>query len=211
MIEIFKNKKIKPDKTGCKSKLSKFNKIELCEEHFIGEGRDRLCYRHPYKDLLCIKIPKHKEKQTRREIEYFNFCKKKNKDLSFISTFHGRVETNYGQGYLYDLALDKSNKPSMTMETALKNKETTIEELKKPLEELYLKIYKNSIYFYDVNLRNVCVINNGKVKHLYIIDGIKNENIDLITRRAPFINKLLIKKRWRIFYKKIMKYKNNID
>jgi hypothetical protein len=74
----------------------------------IGEGQERICYRHPEDPDKIIKLQKgSSDKQTRRELElYRRLARRKNTDYSQLPRYYGKVKTNLGEGFVTDLIRD---------------------------------------------------------------------------------------------------------
>ena len=68
----------------------------------IGQGQERICYRHPHDDSRLIKIQRgESDKQTRRDLRlYRDLSRRGMQDYSHIPRFHGFVDTNLGRGFV---------------------------------------------------------------------------------------------------------------
>lgn len=56
----------------------------------IGRGMERICYANPNNPKTCFKVSRlGHDVQSRREIHYFNFLKKRNISADFLPTYYG--------------------------------------------------------------------------------------------------------------------------
>jgi len=154
--------------------------IEIKKKHYIGEGLERKCYHHPDNSNLCIKIgkPEIEEERLYKEIKYYN--KIKNKDVSkfdylFYSKYYGRVETNKGNGFVYELVKDETTlRVSLTLRHYLEMVNSPIPDkiIVEELKRLKQQMITHRIFVGDLRARNICckILKDGSVR-LIIIDG----------------------------------------
>lgn len=169
----------------------------LTDELIVGKGRDRICYEHPSNTNLCIKVSRVKEKQSKREVSYFNFLIKTNTDLSKISIFHGKVNTNKGIGYTFDLIRDHDGKVSKTLRQCLELQEFTIQWIQPQLMELKKYLTANKICIRDISPSNISCQRTPIGINLFIIDGVSNANINPLTIRLQSLVNASINKAWK--------------
>lgn len=134
--------------------LKVIKEIYLTDELVVGKGRDRICYEHPNDSNLCIKVSINNDKQSSREVRYFNFLIKRNTNLSKISIFRGNVKTNKGLGYTFDLIRDYDGKVSKTLRQCLESQEFTIQWIQPQLVELKKYLIDNKICVRDISPSN---------------------------------------------------------
>jgi hypothetical protein len=95
------------------------NKVILSEKEFVGEGIQKRCYIHPNDNSLCIKIvfthSKYSQKQPIREMKYNE--KLKNRNIPILPKYYGKISTNFGEGYMYELVKDDvgGDKPAISL------------------------------------------------------------------------------------------------
>jgi hypothetical protein len=178
-------------------------KIQLSDSLIIGKGRDRICYEHPTAYGQCIKISKTNDKQSMREMSYFSFLKRKNTDLSKISTFLDSVETSKGLGYAFLLIRDHDGKISKTLRQRLQSKEFTTDDIRPLLSDLKKYLINNKICVKDISPSNIsCQITVTGI-NLMIIDGVSNSNINPFTIRLDTLINAAIDKAWRGLERKL--------
>lgn len=90
--------------------------LTLNEIDLIARGWHRECYQHPDDEHRCVKIVVNgDETETKREQAYYQFLEKSLSDWRSVPRFHGNVETNLGQGAVFDLVRDDDGKISRTL------------------------------------------------------------------------------------------------
>jgi hypothetical protein len=179
--------------------------IYLTDELIVGKGRDRICYEHPNNSNLCIKISINNDKQSKREVSYFNFLRKKNTDLSKISIFREKVNTSKGIGYTFDLIRDHDKKISKTLRQCLESQEFTIESVQPQLNELKKYLISNKICVRDISPSNISCERTLNGVNLFIIDGVSNSNINPLTIRLRILVNKSINKAWKTLNRKLRK------
>jgi len=188
--------------------FSKHPIIVLDEEHYIAEGHTQKCYKHPEHKNLCIKIVKYNPSSGSRnihEIDYYEKLKKKHKKYAypFYSKYYGTVNTNLGNGYIFDLIRDiPTNEISLTLCDYLKMKNAPFSDdlLTQELDRLKKMMIEYKVVARDLYARNICckVISNTSIK-LVIIDGMGHRDFIPLVDYFSFFTKLKIE---RIFEKK---------
>jgi hypothetical protein len=154
--------------------------IILNKKHYIAEGLERICYYHPTNLNLCIKIGKIgvDVKRLDFEVSYYNKIsnKYKNYEYEFHTKYYGKIQTNLGIGYVYDIVRDqKSNKISLTLRDYLLTKNSPINDsiIKMALNRLKSCMIRNKIFVGDLRARNLCckIMNDNSIE-LIVIDGL---------------------------------------
>jgi len=189
---------------------------KLLDSSLLGRGTKRLVYIDPDDNSKCIKIllGKASIRDAKREEKYFNYLQKKEISFDHLVSYYGKIETNKGEGYCFDLCRDFDGKISGTLASYLNNNKKFI-LLKNILEEIQiLKTYieKNRIFVGDPNLKNILYqrlsSNTGK---LVIVDGIGNSELIPVSNYIDYFAKRKINRIFQRFYKKLLKHKNYRD
>lgn len=185
------------------------DKIILDDSLFIGEGGSRICYIHPYEKDLCIKVTKKKsdKRSVRREVGYFKRLNKRGKSFDMISKYIGKVQTDQGEGEIYELVRDYDGHISKDLKYYLNLRDEGLNrKIMKLVEELRQYLIKEDILFSDLCSHNILLkrINQSEYK-LMVIDGIGDNNqIPLL----EYIYSLGIKKsirKWEKFRLELIK------
>lgn len=179
--------------------------IYLTDKLIVGKGRDRICYEHPNDSNLCIKVSINNDKQSKREVSYFNFLIKRNTNLSKISIFRGKVNTNKGVGYTFDLIRDHDKKISKTLRQCLEAQEFTTKWVEPHLIDLKKYLIINKICIRDISPSNISCQKKPDGISLFIIDGVSNANINPLTIRLQNLVNASINKAWKSLDRKLTK------
>lgn len=185
--------------------------IQLSDDLIIGTGRDRICYEHPTIKNQCIKISISSHKQSRREVRYFSFLKKRNTDLSHVSVFTGKIQTNKGTGFCFELIRDINDKVSPTLREALEQQKTSVADIRYKLKLLKEYLINNRICVRDVSPSNIIYQTTPQGVQLIIIDGISNANTNPLTIRIPKLITSAITKAWESLERKLTRIEKTMN
>jgi hypothetical protein len=185
--------------------------VQLSDSLIIGKGRDRICYEHPTAYEQCIKISKTNDKQSMREMSYFSFLKRKNTDLSKISTFLDSVKTNKGLGYTFLLIRDHDGKVSKTLLQSLQSKDFTTDDIRPLLSDLKEYLINKKICIKDISPSNISCQKTLAGINLMIIDGVSNSNINPLTIRLDTLINAAIDKAWKGLERKLVRIEKSFE
>ena len=100
--------------------------IELQENQLVGKGLHREVYVHPDDSSLCVKVVVLRgEEETRREQAYYKLLQRRNIVWDMLPQFYGVVETNKGEGAVFELIRDVDGSVSKTLEYYLQSAQLT--------------------------------------------------------------------------------------
>ena len=184
--------------------------IQLSDSLIVGKGRDRICYEHPGQQNLCIKLSFRSDKQSKREIRYFNYLTKKNKDLSKISCFISMVNTDKGNAYIFELIRDNNGHVSRTLRQCLESKVFPLEYICPQLIELKNYLISNKICVRDISPSNICCKKTLTGFNLYIIDGVSNPTINPFNIRIQRLLNNSINKAWMGLDRKLARIEKSL-
>lgn len=124
--------------------------IQLDDSLLYGQGSHKKCFLHPHNKNLCIKIAYNEggQKDLIREINYIDVLKRRHKDYSILPKYFGKVNTNLGTGYVFEIIRDYNNDRTQTLEdfiTDLNLFSQNYSLIVRLLKELKEKLYKNEI------------------------------------------------------------------
>ena len=177
--------------------------LELNPALLIGKGRDRACYQHPDNEDLCIKVALRSEKQTRREIAYFRFLQRHNKDLSHLALFRGMENTNLGPGAAFDLIRNDDGQVSMTLRQAIEARQISEPELTALIAELRDYLYSEVICVRDLSPNNLMLQIGAERQTLMIIDGVSNPGVNPLNLRWRWLAHRFLDKSWNSLQRKL--------
>ncbi|MBT0721614.1 YrbL family protein [Rosenbergiella collisarenosi] len=157
--------------------------LNLSDELLIAKGRHRACYQHPTNAELCIKVHlnAHDDLETIREVRYFKWLHRGHEKLAGIADYCGKVSTNLGTGYVYELVKDYDGQVSKTLEHYLKNLDDTLlqaidissayREFKRALQRQYISMMNLKTY-------NIVFRKESETKgHFYLVDNLGSANL----------------------------------
>lgn len=191
--------------------ISATQTVKLSDNLIIGKGRDRICYEHPTDSEQCIKISIKSNKQSKREVRYFNFLKRRKADLSKISTYLGKVITSRGIGYSFYLIRDFDGKVSRTLKQCIESRELTIQDIRPSLVELKSYLITNKICVRDISPSNISCQKTHNGINLFIIDGVSNASINPLTIRYKVLVNAAIEKSWKSLDRKLNKIQASLE
>ena len=124
--------------------------LQLDDSLLYGQGSHKKCFLHPHNKNLCIKIAYNQggQKDLIREINYIDVLKRRHKDYSILPQYFGKVNTNLGTGYVFEIIRDYNNGRTQTLEdfiTDLNLFSQNYSLIVCLLKELKEKLYKNEI------------------------------------------------------------------
>lgn len=124
--------------------------IQLDDSLLYGQGSHKKCFLHPHNKNLCIKIAYNEggQKDLIREINYIDVLKRRHKDYSILPKYFGKVNTNLGTGYVFEIIRVYNNGRTQTLEdfiTDLNLFSQNYSLIVRLLKELKEKLYKNEI------------------------------------------------------------------
>lgn len=182
--------------------MDQSNQITLDDEMFIGEGRNRKCYIHPYDENLCIKIAFDKAKRSvQREIGYFKRLKRRGKSFQMISKYFGKVHTNKGEGDIYELIRDYDGSISKNLRYYLNLKnETYRTKIVELVEKLRKYLIDEYILFSDLDIENILLKKVSDTEYkLMVIDGIGDNNQIPFLEYFPLLGHKRSIRKWEMF------------
>lgn len=124
--------------------------LQLDDTLLYGQGSHKKCFLHPHNKNLCIKLAYNRggQKDLLREINYIDVLKRRHKDYSILPKYFGKVNTNLGTGYVFEIIRDYNNGRTQTLEdfiTDLNLFSQNYSLIVRLLKELKEKLYKNEI------------------------------------------------------------------
>jgi len=161
------------------------NTIEITKESYFSEGQHRTIYVDPRNSNFCIKIPKTgiESRSISREIKYLNRYSKNG--ASFLSMYHGKVETNLGTGYTFDLIRDDNGTVSQPL-----SKCRNLTGLEEKVYALYLQCVRKGVIIGDLHSRNVVAqMDKHSNFDLWVVDGVGNSDYLKICDYSAFFRK----------------------
>lgn len=127
------------------------NKLIINEKQIYGKGSHKKCFIHPDNKDLCIKVAYNRgggQKDLKREINYIQVLRRRNKDYSILPQYYGKAETNLGTGYVFEIIRDYDGNKCKTLEDFITSNKLFSENFNlivTLLKELKSELYNNEI------------------------------------------------------------------
>lgn len=177
--------------------------ITLDDSLLINRGSERNCYRHPSDTLSCIKVIGQYTRRTntriQRELKYLKKYKQPPNKLELIPDFHGKIDTNLGTGYSFQLITDFDGTISISLANHLK-KHGTNYIICQRIVEMYYAFLKSSAVVSDLHPGNLLLQRHSKEDFsLIMIDGFGNSDfVKICDYSSYFQKKKLVRKFQRL-------------
>ncbi len=174
--------------------------VSLSAQHFIAEGTDRKCFRHPTESHYCIKVlhPERRPGRLWREIKYYSSLQQRGVDFRHLTRFHGFIDTSLGRGAVFELVVDDDQRVSKSLDYYLRQNDARFNAwIVEAIEALQQDFYDQWIVFHDLNPTNILVKRLGFDEfRLIVIDGIGHNHFFPL---ASYSSKLARKKLTRVW------------
>ena len=173
--------------------------LNLNNSMLIGVGSERKCFIHPHDDQKCIKITYKFGRRTvarcKREIKYSLKYSNLHLHSRSIPQYFGKVETNLGDGQVFELVLDYDGNISNKLSEHIKTNEINI-SLKDKISDLYQSFLESRVLVSDFHPGNLVIQKSSADNyHLVMIDGFGNSDfIKICDYSRFFLKKKLIRK-----------------
>lgn len=152
--------------------------LQLDDTLLYGQGSHKKCFLHPHNKNLCIKLAYNRgggQKDLLREINYIDVLNRRHKDYSILPQYFGKVNTNLGTGYVFEIIRDYNGNKTQTLEDFItsptlfaENFDLIVHLLKNLKDELYkneiitMVLFPENILFQkiDKNTYRVRIVND---------------------------------------------------
>ena len=163
----------------------------------VATGAERICVRNLNNQFSCFKISKKiHSKETRREIKYFKFLKRKGVTSSFIpafiSDFEQELIADHPEQDLFafrveEFVADASGRQLM--------------ELEKLFQELYTELKDKNVIISDLHAGNMMIYCDkaGNIKRLIVVDGFGSPEAIPLAKYLGYFGRKKIDRQWAKF------------
>lgn len=184
--------------------------LRLDQNLLIGKGHDRSCYRHPDYDDRCVKVDhSSNDKQSKQEMAYYSMLNKRGRAVSVLPAYYGQIETDLGEGAVYELIRDYDGNVSILLQQYLgkldKNQDVLASrEVVEALSLLRNRLVSESVVVRDLQVNNISVqrINDQEIQ-LILLDGFGNSDFVPLADYFHWYARMKIMRRWQRFENKI--------
>ena len=176
------------------------------EEHLlISQGDDRQCYQHPEAPDKCIKITYSQNPvQSRKEAAYYQHLISRKVSFRRLSRFYGRIPTNKGKGYVFELIRDYDGNISKTLLHLLRMDSVLLPRIRQDLFRLKDYLIEEGIIIRDLKADNFVYQRlDGHTGKLVIIDGVGNNEFLPFCNFSVYLARRKILRKWNRFIHKL--------
>lgn len=180
--------------------------LQLNKEKLIGKGWHRECYEHPNDRDLCIKVVVNgNNAETNREQAYYRYLTQHLTDWRAVPRFHGNVETNLGQGAVFDLVYDSDGQVSRTLGYYLESPERFLKNktaLNSALAQLKQYQLQHNVLTMSLKPNNLLIQRNDDgAFSAHIIDNLGNADWIPLANYFSWFGSAKIERKWSRFHK----------
>ena len=167
----------------------------------IGKGTERYCFQLLNDIHTVVKISySSKAKQTRREINYFQFLMQHKIPFTHLPKFKGTLRNRTYIALLQERILNKNTTPSCTLKHYLQHtRSANYSEIQQMLIVLFRYLYRYNILPCDLQTDNLLVQQNHHNKKLILVDGLGCTDFIKIAQYIPWFGRRKILHKIRIF------------
>jgi len=178
--------------------------LKLEPSALFGRGLRRECYFHPEDETKCIKIVVDGDhKETVREQSYYRLLEKRNISWRMLARFYGNVETNLGEGAVFELIRDYNGEVSKTLGDHFSaNNETVPNDQYLYQALLVLKQYLLQWKIVTITLKPQNIVfkkTNESEGFLVVIDNVGNSDFIPICNYVGWMATRKINRKWQRF------------
>lgn len=189
--------------------MTKIQPINITAEPF-AKGAERACYQHPDDENKVIKIRfGDVNKQTRRELAiYESFAQRNMTNFQHVPQYYGKVETNLGEGMVFDLIRDFDGVISEPLYHSLRSGSPLsdffpqLEALKQNLLDNLIIISADIVGRHNILLQKL----SPATSKLVIVDGIGNHSAINWLDNFMYFGQKKINRRWSRLYIRLEQY-----
>ncbi|MEM8562047.1 MAG: YrbL family protein [Pseudomonadota bacterium] len=176
--------------------------MHLNPADLAGSGWHRECYIHPQDSNRCIKVVvSGSDGENRREQRYYRHLMRRGISWEMLPKFYGTVETNLGEGAIFDLIRDHDGMISRPLEHYLQSERLTeryAEGLIGGLRALREYLFLERIITMTLKPKNILFQRRTRDTHkLILVDNIGNSDLIPLANYSAFFSKQKISRKWR--------------
>lgn len=180
--------------------------IKIDPATLVGKGLHRECFEHPDNPNWCVKIiVAGNSNENHREAAYYGQLARRGISWEMLTRFHGLVETNLGEGAVFDLVRDYTGEVSGTLARYLNSEELMTSHsaaLAEALTALKAYLLENRVITMTLKTKNILFQRaaDGQSK-LVIVDNVGNSDFIPVANYSAFLARLKIQRKWHRFEK----------
>lgn len=169
----------------------------------IGRGMERICYANPANPRTCYKVSKlGHDLQSRREIRYFEFLKRRHIDATFLPKYYGFIKTDKYLIIEQELFISSEEFDASLLNHYLqKSTDAQISELEEKLKEIKAEMIRKNIIISDIRPANILVLTKKRdgIQRIVFLDGFGSPEFIPLPIYCPYFGKKKIERQWEKF------------
>ena len=178
--------------------------LYLDKSTLVGRGLHRECYRHPEHRHRCVKVVvAGNSDENRREAKYYSRLAARGLSWEMLARFYGLVETNLGEGAVFDLVCDYDGTISKSLCEYLDHPEqepALLAMLQRALPDLKRYLLENRVVTMTLKSKNMLLQRvDADVAKLVIVDNVGNSDFIPLSHYVAGFGRLKIRRKWRRF------------
>lgn len=178
--------------------------LEIDPSTLVGKGLHRECFVHPDNRDHCIKIVvAGNSDENRREAQYYGLLARRGISWDMLTRFHGLIETDMGEGAVFDLVRDCDGAVSRTLTHYLESEKLTAlhsNSLSAALAGLRMYLLDNRIITMTLKTKNILFQRTTEgADKLVVVDNVGNSDFIPLTNYSRSLARMKIRRKWRRF------------
>jgi hypothetical protein len=189
--------------------------IEIDPHALVGKGLHRECFVHPDDPGRCIKVVVAGTiNENRREAGYYAHLESRSVSWEMLPRFHGLVQTNLGEGAVFDLVRDHDGRVSHTLAHYLASTDLTRQYqdgLREAMARLLCYLLENRVITMTLKPKNILFRRESDGSGtLLVVDNVGNSDFIPLANYSSWLARRKIMRKWRRFEKDLRHaYKDN--
>ena len=134
--------------------------LTLTDELFIGKGGHQAAYIHPDDPTKCVKIAfDPNDGDVKKELRYRRICEDKLARSKLVTKFYGRVDTDKGEGLVFERVIDYDGRPSLDLKDFIPSEPTPeqLQTIRALLLDFKREFLDEGIAIVDTDITNFMV------------------------------------------------------
>ncbi len=178
--------------------------LRITSDLLVGKGLHREVFVHPDDPSKCIKIDVAGHgAEAAREAAYYRVLRKRGVPFTMLAGYHGYVDTDRGEGTVFDLIRDADGQVSRTLEYYLEDAdelERNLDGLLEALPRLHAYLLEWKVLTMNIKPKNLVYAKgcDGEGR-LVVVDNIGNSDFLPLCTHIGALASRKIQRKWSRF------------
>lgn len=183
-------------------KYPEINLDDICGSK-LGKGAVKECFRHKQYSDRCVKYADIEfSRQIVREINYFNYLRKKGVQSDCVPKFYGAFRCKDKIGFIQECFLAKEDGGCFDSVCPLAKVANQIElhnKVQQKLDDLKSELITKNIIALDLHGSNIIFVSKNNIHRTVIIDGLGTQEAVPLPQLFRPLGRLKIERNWKRF------------